>query len=72
MTGAPRRPAPDPRPVPAAAVRGRVWGSLPYLGTVRERLAALRTPILIGGVIALSAYAGIQFAAAARDRRRQA
>lgn len=65
-------PAPDPQPVPAADVLGRMWFSLPYLGTVRERLAALRTPIVVGAVVALSAYAGVQFAGAARDRRRQA
>jgi signal peptidase len=65
-------PTADPQPVPAADVTGRVWFSVPYLGTARERLAALRLPIVAGGVLALSGYALAQFAAVARDRRRRA
>lgn len=64
--------APDPQPVPAADVTGRVWFTVPYLGTVRERLAALRGPILIAAIVALSGYAMVQFGAVVRDRRRQA
>lgn len=62
---------PDPQPVPAAAVRGQVWFSLPYVGTVGARLAEARPAIVIIGVIALSGYALAQFTAVARDRRRR-
>lgn len=63
--------AADPRPVPAGAIAGRVWLTLPRLGTVRERLARVRPAVVIAGVVALSAYALSQFGAVARDRRRR-
>jgi signal peptidase I len=59
----------DPQPVPAGAVEGRVWFSLPYLGTLRARLAEARPAIVVGGVLALGGYALVQFGSYARERR---
>lgn len=63
--------ATDPLPVPADAIRGRVWFAVPYVGTLSQRLAIARPVIVGAGVLALSGYALVQFAAVARDRRRR-
>ena len=59
----------DPEPVPADAVQGRVWFAVPYLGTLRARLADARPIIVVGGVLALAGYALVQFGSYARERR---
>jgi signal peptidase len=59
----------DPEPVPAAAVQGRVWFTVPYLGTLRARLAEARPAVVVGGVLALGGYALVQFGSYARERR---
>jgi signal peptidase I len=67
-----RNPVPDPQPVPASAIRGKVWFDVPLVGTLRERLGSVRTQVVLFGVFALSAYSLWQFGSVLRDRRRRA
>lgn len=59
----------DVRPVPATAIRGKVWFHVPYLGAVRD---ALHTKGGLAGVamLVLAGYAVYQGAAGVRERRR--
>jgi signal peptidase I len=66
-----RNPVPDPQPVPASAIRGKVWFDVPYLGTLRERLGRGQHAVVLIGVLALSAFSFWQFAGVWRDRRRR-
>jgi signal peptidase len=62
-------PVADPSRVPADAIRGELWFSVPYVGTLRDRLARAHSVVVIAAVLALGGYAFSQFAAVARDRR---
>jgi signal peptidase len=42
--------APDDRPVEASQVRGKVWYSVPYIGTARNFLLAQGSGMILGGV----------------------
>jgi signal peptidase I len=59
---------PDAEPVPATAIRGKVWFHVPYLGALRDML---HTKGGAAGVLMLlaAAYALTQLTAAWRDRR---
>jgi signal peptidase len=61
----------DSSPVPATAIRGKVWFHVPYLGGIRD---ALHTKGGLAGVamLLLAGYALHQGAAGLRDRRRPA
>jgi signal peptidase len=67
-----RNPVPDPEPVPASAVRGKVWLDVPYLGTLRAHLGQNRAIVVLIGVVSLSAFSLWQFFSVWRDRRRTA
>lgn len=60
---------PDPKPVPAGAIRGKVWFDVPYLGAIRDSLHGEGGLALLG-MIVLSGYALIQLASAAKDHRK--
>lgn len=59
---------PDLKPVPATAIRGKVWFHVPYLGAVRD---TLHTKGGLAGVamLILAGYAFFQFAGLLKDRR---
>ena len=59
---------PDIRPVPATAIRGKVWFHVPYLGAVRD---ALHTKGGLAGLamLVLAGYALYQGTSALKDRR---
>jgi signal peptidase I len=61
----------DLDPVPATAIRGKVWFHVPYLGAVRD---AIHTKGGVAGIAAaaLAGYAILQLAGAASARRRGA
>jgi signal peptidase len=61
---------PDITPVPATAIRGKVWFHVPYLGGVRDSLHAggLRGVAIILAIIGLAGYAIFQFVAWSRSR----
>src|SRR5581483_4069860 len=61
---------PDIDPVPATAIRGKVWFHVPYLGAIRD---ALRTKGGLAGIgmVLLGAYALVQLAGVLKDRRRK-
>jgi signal peptidase I len=60
---------PDITPVPATAIRGKVWFHVPYLGAIRD---ALHTKGGLAGVavLVLAGYAFYQGTNAVRERRR--
>jgi len=60
----------DVNPVPATAIRGKVWFHVPYLGALRD---TLHTKGGLAGVamLALAGYAIYQGTAAIRDRQRK-
>lgn len=60
----------DINPVPATAIRGKVWFSVPYLGAVRDAVHTKGMLFLIG-IAALVGYALFQLTSALRDRRRK-
>lgn len=66
-----RNPVPDPQPVPANNIRGKVWFDVPHLGTLRERFGHGRPEIVLIGVICLGGFSLWQFGSVWRDRRRQ-
>jgi|tagenome__1003787_1003787.scaffolds.fasta_scaffold20617158_2 signal peptidase len=47
--------AADPRPVEASQVRGKVWYSVPYVGTARNFLLAKGAGLILGGAAGLIA-----------------
>jgi len=61
---------PDIKPVPATAIRGKVWFRVPYLGSVRD---AMHTRGGLAGVamLLLAGYSLYQGSTALRDRRRK-
>jgi signal peptidase I len=63
---------PDPTPVPATAIRGKVWFDVPYLGSIRDSIqgGGLRAWLLIAVIAGLVGYAGKQVRDAMRQRRR--
>jgi signal peptidase I len=63
---------PDADPVPATAIRGKVWLDVPYLGSARDSLrgGSLRGLAIAAAVLALGGYAVAQFVGAARQHRR--
>ena len=67
-----RNPVPDPQPVPADAIRGKVWFDVPYLGSLREHLGQDRQAVVVIGVLCLSAFSIWQFGCAWRDRKGRA
>jgi signal peptidase len=56
----------DPVPVPASAIRGKVWFDVPYLGLLSH--GALRSGALLLGVLGLGAYSIFQLSAGRRER----
>jgi signal peptidase len=62
---------PDPTPVPATAIRGKVWFDVPYLGGIRDSIqgGGLRAWLLAIVIAALLIFAGRQVRSALRDRR---
>lgn len=65
---------PDIAPVPATAIRGKVWFHVPYLGGIRDSLRAggLRGVAILLAIVGLAGFALVQFVSWARDRRRTA
>lgn len=59
----------DSEPVPAAAVKGKVWYDLPYLGTVKN-VVGNSSVAMLGVLSGLVLYALAQVGSALRDRRR--
>ena len=59
----------DPVPVPATAIRGKVWLDVPYAGWLRQA-SGFRSTAMVLGVLGLSAYSVSQLAAGVRERRR--
>ncbi len=53
----------DAVPVPATAVRGRVWLVVPWLGRVREELSSLRWLLIVLAASGLATYAVATYAA---------
>lgn len=63
--------APDPEPVRAEQVKGRVWYAVPYLGRVNDLINGQHRQLVVYGAVAmLLGYAAFMFASAARGRRR--
>lgn len=64
---------PDITPVPAGAIRGKVWFHVPYLGAIRDSLKGAfgRTLILAVVVLGLGGFAAKQFTDEIRARRRR-
>lgn len=61
---------PDIDPVPATAIRGKAWFSVPYLGAIRDAVHTKGMLFLLA-IVALVGYALVQLASAVRDRRRK-
>jgi signal peptidase len=59
---------PDVDPVPAAAIRGKVWFHVPYLGAIRDGLHG-KGGISLVGMLVLGGYAVSQLSGAFKDRR---
>jgi signal peptidase len=59
----------DAEPVPAAAVKGKVWYHLPYIGTFKN-IAGNSSVAMLAVLVGLGAYALVQVASALLDRRR--
>lgn len=60
---------PDIRPVPATAIRGKVWFHLPYLGAIRDAMHT-KGGLAGVGIVVLAAYALFQLAGGLNDRRK--
>ena len=60
-------PVADAVPVPARAIRGKVWFDVPYLGRLRQGYALAASSWLIG-VIGLGSYSVYQLSAGLRER----
>jgi signal peptidase len=60
---------PDINPVPATAIRGKVWFSVPYLGSIRDAVHT-KGMVMLLGLIALIGYALVQLTSGLRERRR--
>lgn len=63
---------PDEKPVRAVQVRGEAWYGIPWLGRLTSLIGPEQRQVftwLLGG--ALFTYAGLAFAGAVRDRRRE-
>ncbi len=62
----------DALPVPATAIRGKVWFDVPYLGWLRRGSgpANLRSGALLLGVLGLGTYSVCQLVGGFRDRKR--
>ena len=56
----------DPRPVPASAIRGKVWLSVPYVGAVTDRLTHARWVVIGLAVLGLGCYSAWQIAGGLR------
>ena len=56
----------DPRPVPASAIRGKVWFSVPFVGAITDRLTAARWVIIGLAVLGLGCYSAWQIAGGLR------
>lgn len=59
---------PDSRPVPAAAIRGKVWFHVPYLGSLRDGLGG-RGGLTLAAALLLAGYAVSQIGAGLRERK---
>jgi signal peptidase len=59
----------DPRSVPAAAVVGKVWLHVPYVGSIADRLTNVRWVLVGLGVLALGSYSAWQIAGGLRERQ---
>ena len=64
-------PVADPEPVPASAITGRVWFSVPYVGWIRARLGQSRSILIVLAVVGLGVYSVAQFTLAWRERSRR-
>jgi signal peptidase len=61
-------PVADPEPVPASAIAGRVWFTVPYAGWIRARLGQSRPILIVLAVVGLSIFSVAQFILAWRER----
>lgn len=59
---------PDMRPVPASAIRGKVWFHVPYLGGIRDAISTAGAGLLLV-MLALIGYALAQLTSWLRERR---
>lgn len=59
----------DAMPVPATAIRGKVWLDVPYAGWLRQA-PGFRSAAMVLGVLGLGAYSVSQLVAGVRERRR--
>lgn len=64
---------PDIKPVPATAIRGKVWFHVPYLGEIRDGLKGAfgRALLLVVAMVVLGGFAIKQFYDVFRERRRK-
>lgn len=64
---------PDMNPVPATAIRGKVWFHVPYLGAIRDSLQShgMRGLALLGAIFGLAGFGIYQIVSSARDRKRR-
>lgn len=60
---------PDPVVIPASAVVGKVWFSVPYLGSLRSRFASEHALLTWIGVIGLGSFAVFQLVGGLREHR---
>jgi len=62
---------PDVAPVPATAIRGKVWFHVAHLGTIRDSIQSrgMRATVMVFALIGLVVYAATQVLSIARDRR---
>jgi len=65
---------PDITPVPAGAIRGKVWFHVPYLGSIKDGLSggSGRVPLLGAATVGLAGFSLYQFFTVIRGRRRKA
>lgn len=63
---------PDITPVPASAIRGKVWFHVPYLGAIRDSIQShgMRAVALLLAIVGLAGFALSQLVSAARARKR--
>ena len=64
-------PGPDVNPVPAGAIRGKVWFHVPYLGAIRDALHG-KGGISLVAMLVLAGYAMTQLSGAFKDRKKRA
>ena len=72
ITKGDNNPKPDPKPILAEQIRGRVWYAVPYIGYLNQLITGKQHMIAVYVVASLLfAYAGWMMIGGFRDRRRE-